>query len=119
MNFWGFIMEIPIYKKNLKELLNNLKSSAKKRGIYFDLSLSDLNNLSFPITCPILGIELKFNSDKMADNSYSIDRIDSQKGYVIDNLIVISAKANRLKNNGTLEEIEKIMEFYKKLRESI
>ena len=106
-------METPINKKNLNQILSNIKSSAKKRGIFFDLTISDLNNLSFPITCPILGIELKFNSGNIADNSYSIDRIDSNKGYIFDNIIVISAKANRLKNNGTIEEIEKIIAFYK------
>nr|QMP83677.1 MAG: hypothetical protein [Caudoviricetes sp.] len=99
----------------IKTIYNRLKSSAKKRNIHFDLSLTDLNNLTYPITCPILGIPLKFNRDKLKDNSYSIDRIDSTKGYVIDNIIVISWKANRLKSNATNEELEKISAFYANL----
>jgi hypothetical protein len=96
----------------IKSIYNRLKASAKKRGIKFTLTLPELNNLSFPITCPIFNIPLKFNRGKIEDDSYSIDRIDSSKGYEIDNIIVISWKANRLKSNATLEEISKIKQFY-------
>ena len=108
-------MYTPIYKKNLKELWQQLKQSATKRKIPFSLTLNDLNNLSFPVTCPILGLELKFNKDKAADDSYSIDRVDSSRGYEIDNIIVISQKANRIKNNATPEELAKIEQFYRDL----
>ena len=108
-------MYTPVYKKNLKELWQQLKQSAAKRKISFSLTLNDLNSLSFPVTCPILGLELKFNKDKAADNSYSIDRIDSSRGYEIDNIIVISQKANRIKNNATSDELAKIEQFYRDL----
>lgn len=98
-----------------KELYNRLKSSAKSRGIPFSLTLMDLNNLTFPITCPVLGIPIKFNRGKAEDNSISIDRIDSSKGYEIDNIIVVSLKANKLKSNATKEEMQKLSEFYKDL----
>jgi len=96
----------------IKSLYNRLKSSAKKRNIPFTLTLTELNNLTFPISCPILNIPLNSNN-KQSDNSYSVDRIDSDKGYEIDNIIVVSWKANRLKNNATKEEMEKIAEFYR------
>jgi hypothetical protein len=99
---------------NTKKLYNSLKASAKKRNIPFTLTLTDLNNLTFPIRCPILNIPLSVNNIQ-SDNSYSIDRIDSSKGYEIDNIIVISWKANRLKNNATDEELQKIAEFYKNI----
>lgn len=92
----------------IKTIYNRLKQSAKSRNIPFDLTLTDLNNLTFPISCPILGISLKFNRGQQQDDSYSIDRIDSTQGYTIDNIEVISWRANRLKNDGTLEEIQKI-----------
>lgn len=110
-------MYTPIYKKELKELWRHLKQSATKRKIPFSLTLTDLNNISFPVTCPILGLELKFNKDRAADDSYSIDRIDSSKGYEIDNIVVISQKANRVKNNATSDELAKIEQFYRELEE--
>jgi len=92
----------------VKTIYRRLKHSAKSRGIRFDLSLTDLNNLTFPITCPILGMPLKFNRGQMQDNSYSIDRINSSLGYTVNNIRVISWRANRLKNDATNEELIKL-----------
>lgn len=99
----------------VKKIYARLKASAKRRGIDFRLTLTELNNLTFPITCPILGIPLRYNSERMGDDSYSIDRIDSERGYEIDNIVVISWRANRLKNDGSIEEISKISRFYEDL----
>ena len=95
-----------------KELYNRIKSSAKKRGIPFDMTVYDFYLIDFPITCPILGIPLKWNRGKPKDNSYSFDRINSQEGYVLDNLEIISFRANRAKNNLTEEELKKIGLYY-------
>ena len=108
-------MYTPLHKKNLNTLLNQIKASAKKRNIECSLTIVDLNNLMFPIRCPVLGLELKFHRGKALDNSYSIDRIDSSRGYHIDNIVVISHRANKLKSNATLEEMEKLVAFYKSL----
>lgn len=96
----------------IKILYNRLKASAKKRNIPFTLTISDLHELGWPISCPILGIPLKFNRGQAEDNSYSIDRIDSTKGYSIDNITVISLRANKLKNNATINELQQLSEFY-------
>ena len=97
-----------MYLPEIKTIYNRLKQSAKKRNIPFDLTITQLNELTFPITCPILGIPLKFNRGQQKDDSYSIDRIDSTHGYTIDNIEVISWRANRLKNDGTTIEIQQI-----------
>lgn len=99
-----------------KVIYNRLKASAKKRNIEFDLTLTDLNNLSWYPICPILNIPLVNNKGKPKDNSYSIDRIDSSRGYTNDNIIVVSYKANRLKSNATKEELDLISNFYKDLK---
>lgn len=43
--------------------------------------------------------------------SYSLDRVDNKKGYVPGNVVVMSYKANRLKNDGTAEEHETIAKW--------
>lgn len=95
----------------IKTIYNRLKQSAKSRQIPFDLTLLELYDLSFPITCPILGMPLKFNRGTAQDDSFSIDRIDSTLGYCINNIHVISWRANRLKNDATLEELQKISNY--------
>jgi hypothetical protein len=104
-------MGIGGYDKSIKELYNSLKGSAKKRGIHFSLTLTELNDLTFPITCPILGIPIRFNRGQR-DDSISIDRIDSERGYEIDNIVVISWRANRLKSDASLSDMKRISEFY-------
>jgi hypothetical protein len=105
-------MDYRIKMPESKEILQRLKQSAKKRNISFDLTLSDINNLSFPITCPVLGIPLRWNRGEPKDDSYSFDRIDSSLGYTIDNIEVISFKANRAKNNLNEEEMKKFCIYY-------
>jgi hypothetical protein len=99
----------------VRDLYNRLKQSAKKRDIEFNLSLNDLNDLGFPLTCPILGIVLQHNTGSPKDNSYSIDRIDSSKGYVPGNIVVISFRANRIKNDSTLSELKSLVEYYESI----
>jgi hypothetical protein len=106
---------IAVNQKDLRLLYNSLKGSAKRRGIPFELTMSDLNNVSFPLTCPILGIPLQFNNDCAKDNSYSFDRISSEKGYSIDNIIIVSNRVNTLKSNATIDEMRKIADFYSNL----
>lgn len=109
------VKNIPRYAMSSREIYNRIKQSAKKRGIEFRLTITDINELTFPICCPILGIPLRWNREQAADDSYSIDRIDSSRGYEIDNIIVISNRANRMKNDGSIEEIRRIFEFYDEL----
>lgn len=98
-----------------RTIFNRLKASAKKRGIPFELTLTDLNELSYPLRCPILDIPLKYNTGQPGPDSYSIDRINSDLGYVKGNIVVISYKANRMKSDGTLSELQSLTEFYENL----
>jgi hypothetical protein len=102
-------------QKDFKHIWNHLKASAKKRDIPFTLLPSDIDEIGIPITCPILGIPLYFHRNMVEDDSISFDRIDSTKGYSVDNLIVISYRANKLKSNASLDEMRKILNFYEEL----
>lgn len=90
-------------KKNPKKAwLNQVKHRAKRNGIEF--TIDDLGTVFVPAKCPLLEIPLEFGGDNK-DNSPSLDRIDSSKGYTPENTWVISYKANRIKNNATTQEL--------------
>ena len=74
----------------------------------------DFGDIDFPRYCPILGIELDYWADTRQENSVSFDRVDNTKGYVTGNVIIVSWRANRIKNDGTAEEHKKIYEFMQK-----
>lgn len=78
----------------------------------------EVEDIIIPKYCPLLGIELVFDiRNRVLPNYYSIDRIDSSKGYVKGNVQIISLLANTMKNNATQEELitfaENILKLYK------
>lgn len=98
--------------KPLQNKIRTLKESAKKRGIFFNLTVHDIN---VPEMCPLLNIPLS-SYGPLCDNTLSIDRIDNSKGYTPDNIQVISYKANTMKSNSTKEELilfaKNVLKYY-------
>ena len=66
-----------------------------------------------PEYCPVLGMRLDYDNSQR-DESAEIDRVDNRYGYIPGNVAVISRRANRIKNNGSLEEHMKLVEWLKK-----
>jgi predicted transcriptional regulator len=95
-----------IYTILLEKFENKRKNATKE----FNVEFSDI---TIPTVCPYLGIPLDFYASPKADNSPTFDRVDNTKGYVKGNVVVCSWRANRLKNDGTAEEHEKIAAFMK------
>jgi len=91
------------------QMLHNAKSRAKAKGLEFSLTIEDIK---IPDACPVLGIPLQRGIGQSSDNSPTLDRIDSSQGYTKDNVIVISKRANTIKNSGTPQEHKQIYEFF-------
>lgn len=92
------------------------RSGAKKRNLEFTLEEKDI---VIPSVCPVLGIPLFLVGGKRTDNSPSVDRVDSTRGYTKDNVRIISWRANKLKQDASLEEVEKILSYMKQNAKSI
>ena len=93
-------------------LLKSARERAKEKNIPFDITADDV---IIPETCPVLGIPLKAGEKIVCHNSPTIDRIKPELGYVKGNIQVISYRANTLKNNATIEELEKVLEHLRKI----
>jgi hypothetical protein len=92
-------------------LVNSAKRRALELGLDFDLSFQDI---AIPERCPILGIPLRKGVGKGGQpDSPSLDRFDNTKGYVKENVRVISWRANTIKKDATMEELEKIASYMK------
>jgi hypothetical protein len=90
------------------------KYRAKQKGLDFTIEQGDIN---IPDKCPLLGILLECHRGKGSQqgNSPSLDRIDPTKGYTPDNIWVISNRANTLKNDASLQELQTLVENLQKL----
>ncbi|CAB4133412.1 hypothetical protein UFOVP250_168 [uncultured Caudovirales phage] len=101
-----------ISKFYIKNMWWRAKKRAEKKGIEFTIQQSDI---VIPGCCPVYGFKFQIGEGNgPSDYSPSLDRIDNNKGYIKDNIQVISFKANKIKNDSTLEDIEILLEFLKK-----
>lgn len=84
-----------------------------------------VENMEVPDYCPMLGNKLNYDEGVMGkegwassnSNTPSLDRINPNKGYTLDNVQVISMRANRIKFNASPEELMKIANYMKKVEE--
>lgn len=93
----------------LGNLLGRARRRAKTKGWRFNIEEKDL--LPIPTHCPILGIKLDYTRNKLGNNSPSIDRRNSNLGYVKGNVRVISNRANQKKSDWTLPELERLVSY--------
>ena len=103
-------------KNPIKNVLQDAKSAHRYRPNSvpkeFNIDVDYLKQIDTTDICPILGMPMRWNAGKGTgkrnQNNKSLDRIDSSQGYVKGNVIIISWRANWLKNNATLEELIKL-----------
>lgn len=86
--------------------LARLRSAAKQKGLAFDLEREDI---FVPEFCPILGLRLAaLASGRGREDAPECDRLDARLGYVRGNVMFVSHRANRIKNDGSAAEHERI-----------
>ncbi len=101
------------YRRKIENrLLNAARHRAKQKDIEFNIEVQDI---LIPSVCPLLNIPVFVNEGKgkPKPNSPSLDRIDPTKGYVKGNVWVISLKANTIKSNATLDELQMLTDNFR------
>lgn len=96
------------------KLVNDIRQRAKKKNLPVDIDAEYIMSI-MPEMCPVLNIQLQRNQGVQADNSFSVDRIVPALGYVKGNVIIVSYRANRIRNDATIDELEAVASFYKTL----
>lgn len=88
-----------------------IKNSAKKRGIYFDMSLKRVRQLLLRKRCEITG---EIFIDDHDDLHRSFDRLDNDKGYIDSNVVVCTGQINKIKRDLTVKQIKQFAFILKK-----
>ena len=91
-------------------MYHNAKHRAKKKGLPFTITIDDI---VIPEKCPLLGIDLISTNDKRNPHNPSLDQVLPGNGYTPDNIQVISSRANWLKGDATLTEMETLVTNWK------
>jgi hypothetical protein len=95
-------------KNPARSLLHAAKQRAKRDSLPFNLEIEDL---TIPDKCPILGIPIIRGSKTCHDNSPSIDKIVPALGYVKGNIAIISHRANTIKSNANADELRLVADY--------
>lgn len=101
------------------KIVARARARGRNKGLGGTIQVSDIH---WPEYCPALGIKLFYpDSPKWLPlggvcppNLATLDRWDSSIGYVPGNVHILSFRANTLKNDGLLEEHEKIVEYLRR-----
>lgn len=88
-------------------IFNSYKRSANKRNLCFEITPQDIfdvykrqNGL-----CAFTNAKLICDTDNYYSINWSIDRIDNDKGYIKDNIVLVSKTANMIRNRSTIKEL--------------
>ena len=84
-----------------RHLWHSTKNRALEKGMEHTITPDDI---VIPDLCPVFGTPM---------DRPSVDRFDNNQGYVKDNIRVISNRANMLKNDATIEELEAVLRYMK------
>jgi hypothetical protein len=86
-------------------MLKSAKKRAREGNYVCTITVADI---IIPDFCPLLGIKLERGTGKLNPSSPSLDRILPHLGYIPGNVWVISHRANSIKHDATLEELQTI-----------
>lgn len=96
-------------------LFTSTRTRARRQNQRFNLTIDDF---LIPPTCPVLGIPLNGLRGKRTNNTPSIDKLVPELGYIKGNVRVISWRANRLKSNASLSELELLVRYMREHNEN-
>jgi len=95
-------------EKHVQKFHTRARDRAKEKGVPFNITLEYLRSIATD-SCPIFHTPFSWGASglgkgKFKDNGPQLDRIVPELGYIVGNVAFISHRANRIKDNGTMQE---------------
>lgn len=117
-----------VYRSNPGKRMRALAAAcmwrARENGWDYEPNLLDILELNPPTDCPCCGKVFDYvgtvgngGKSRGIDNSPSIDRVDSNGGYTLDNIQFLCGQCNRLKSDATLDQLKAVVAFMEKDRQ--
>jgi hypothetical protein len=97
-----------VKQQHIKKYLHNARSRAAREKVPFSLTLQDLIDIATD-ECPIFHTPFVWGisglgKGRTRPDSPTLDRILPHLGYIKGNVAFLSYRANRIKDNGTMQE---------------
>ena len=115
----GCLVKFKYGVANMRQVINNYKRHAKRRGLEYNLTEKQFKKITKE-NCFYCGAKPNNISDrKMNNGEYifnGIDRLNNNKGYIIDNVVPCCFICNRAKDTHTLQEFKEwVCRIYNKM----
>lgn len=92
--------------------VRSCKARANENNLPFDLTEGYIKSI-WTDNCPVFGTPLKIEALKGEDHHAQLDKIVPELGYVQGNVVWLSQRANRIKDDATLEDLERLITWLK------
>jgi hypothetical protein len=98
---------VEYFRTHIKKIMvQSAKHRAKRDNVPFAITEDDF---AIPECCPALGVKLRQGSRYDHSAAPTLDRVVPSLGYVPGNIRVISHRANLIKNNATVHELQNLV----------
>jgi len=105
--------DIVSYK--LRNIMWRAKRRSRENNLPFNLTLEYMRTLYTDI-CPVFGFPLNYTREKITPDCASLDKFIPDLGYVPGNVHIISVRANLLKKDASVSDIEKLLNWMKSIK---
>lgn len=92
--------------------MRSCRARATDKGLNFDLTADYIEGI-WTGFCPVFGTELFIKAKRGEAGHAQLDRINPERGYVKGNVEWLSERANRIKDDATIEDLERILKWLK------
>lgn len=92
--------------RRVEVMVNSARLRAVAGGYPFSITTE---HVRIPEFCPLLGLRLQRGVGSAGPASPSLDKMDPKLGYIPGNVWVVSQRANMLKSNATLHELQTLV----------
>lgn len=105
--------KIPGTDSALRACYSQYRASARQKYLDFNLDINQFKEITSK-NCYYCGVEPKNRAERHKYIYYynGIDRVDNDKGYILDNIVPCCSRCNTHKGGITMNIIKKILEFF-------
>ena len=94
--------------------MRSCRARSKEKGLPFNLTTEYLESI-WTNNCPAFGTTLNIDARKGSKEHAQLDRIIPDLGYVEGNVVWLSERANRIKDDASIEDLERLITWLKSL----
>ena len=94
--------------------MRSCRARAKEKSLAFDIDTDYIVSIWTGI-CPVFKTELDINAKRGQKGHAQLDKVDPTLGYIRGNVVWLSERANRIKDDATIEDLEMLLQWLKSL----